>query len=69
MYTDIISYATSYRLDGQVVLEGPIENVDAQIGTFTILGITVLTDQDTIYDDEQSALMINFLPTLSHQNG
>jgi len=43
-----------FRLDEQVVFSGPIANVDVDAGTFTILGITVVTDEDTVYEDEKS---------------
>jgi hypothetical protein len=42
----------AFRVDGQVVLEGPIDRVDANAGTLTILGITVQTDSETVYEDE-----------------
>lgn len=40
--------------DSQVKLTGPVDNVDADVGTFSLFGITVLTDKDTVYEDEKS---------------
>jgi hypothetical protein len=42
-----------FRVDEQVALEGPVAQIDAKIGTLAILGITVQTDTDTIYEDER----------------
>jgi hypothetical protein len=43
----------AFRVDGQVALEGPVDSVDANVGTLTILGITVQTDAETVYEDER----------------
>ncbi len=39
--------------NGQVALEGPVDNVDANVGTLTILGLTVQTETETVFEDER----------------
>jgi len=43
-----------FRQDSQVMLTGPVDSVNADVGTFSILGITVLIDKNTVYEDEKS---------------
>ena len=41
-----------FRLDGQVIVEGPVSHVDIQAGTLAILDIAILTNSDTTYENE-----------------
>jgi primosomal replication protein N len=43
-----------FRADGQVILEGPASHIDWPAKTLTILDITILTDSNTIYEDENA---------------
>ncbi|KHD05985.1 hypothetical protein PN36_23510 [Candidatus Thiomargarita nelsonii] len=46
------------EVNGQVALEGPVDNVDANVGTLTILGISVQTDTETVFEDERLSRFI-----------